>query len=142
MIDHGLDARVTGWEERLIAAVQAHISGPFEWGTRDCATLFATCVEAVTGASPAADIAPWFSAQSALRNLRHAGFASVQDLVLARFTIIYPSHAQRGDIGYPAGPIEPLSCPAVITGAEAVSMTADGFIMFPASKLAITYRVG
>lgn len=137
-----LTVRIEGWEQRLASVVADHAGKPFSWGNRDCATLFSRAVEAVTGENPASGMAPWFSEKSARRSLSLAGFDSVQHLVMARFTIIHPSEAQRGDIGYCAGEVDPLACPSIIVGSEVVAMTPDGWAVYPRSSLAIAYQVG
>ena len=102
--------------------------------------LFRRCVEACTGRDPLFDLAPWFSAASALRSLRRAGYGNAFDLVRARFDEIPSSAAGRGDVGFCAARDE-LSAPAIIVGTEAISRNETGFLIFPVTELVSTFRV-
>ena len=132
--------RTDGWDGALYAAIERHRAAPFEWGSHDCATLFRDCVVACTGRDPLADLAPWFSAATAVRALRRAGYGSAFDLVRDRFTAVAPAMAGRGDVGFLAAR-DALSAPAVITGTEAVSRNETGFVIVPAAALAVAFRV-
>ena len=134
--------RIEGWEQRLSRVIAYHAAKPFVWGGRDCATLFSQAVAALTGENPADGLPPWFSAASALASVRAAGFETMQQLVLARFAIIHPSQATRGDVGYFGGHLDALACPSVIVGSEVVSMTLGGWAVSPLSSIVLAYKVG
>jgi len=133
-------ARRNDWPERLIQAASYH-NGAFAWGKRDCATLFSEAVTAVVGVDPLARFKPWQSEADAMRRLARSGYTSVCGLIEALFDEIQPADARRGDIGY-AGDVETLSCPAVIVGSTAMSLTATGVVIFPRTLLQRAFRVG
>ena len=123
-----------------MAVIEHDRTQPFAWGQHDCAMLFRRCVEACTGRDPLSDLAPWFSAASALRALRRAGYGSAFDLVQQRFACIPTAAAGRGDVGFCAARDE-LSAPAIIVGTEAISRNETGFVIFPATELVVTFKV-
>lgn len=133
--------RTKGWEERLSALIAREQTTPFAWGEHDCATLALAAVQAMTGQDLAADVPPWFSAMSALRSLRVAGAASAAEFFAARLTEIPVAEAHRGDLVMPPSPL-PLACPAVITGAVAMSRNVDGWVVMPRSLAHRAFKVG
>lgn len=133
--------RLPDWELHLDMVLAFHRDGPFDWGVRDCATLFTGSVAALTGFDLRAGLPPWFSRNSALRSLAKGGYGSVRALAEAHLAAIHPSAASVGDVGFPDAP-DALACPAIIIGAEAVSMQQDGWIVLPRSYLATAHRVG
>jgi len=135
------DGRLPDWPERLVATIERHRAAPFAWGAHDCATLFADCVEAVTGADPLAAYRPWDGESAALRALARAGFGSMRDFVDAHFRAVPAVLARRGDLVLPAA-APALMCPAVVTGAEAVSRDLSGWIVAPVAVMACAWRVG
>lgn len=133
--------RLPDWPERLVAVVAAHRRAPFEWGRYDCATLFADAVDAVAGFDPLAAHRPWCSELGAATRLLRARLSSVEALVAATFPAIEPSAARRGDLGYTTA-AGPLTCPAVILGAEALVRTPDAISVVPREAILRAYRVG
>lgn len=136
-----LPDRLDDWPERLAVTLARHRLCAFAWGSFDCATLFSDAVRAVTGMSPFDGLEPWRSQRSALRVLVGAGATSVQDYLAQRLPAIPVSSLRRGDVGH-AGSTEPLCCPAIVTGAEAVSRDERGWIVVPISALTVAYKVG
>lgn len=132
--------RTESWPEDLFAAVARHRALAFEWGTSDCACLFRDAVFAMTGLDPLAGLRPWYSALSAARALRAAGYDDALALMRDRFEEIPPALAGRGDCGFLAER-DALSAPALILGAEAVSRNETGFVIVPASMIAIAFRI-
>lgn len=128
------------WPERLIATLERHRACPFEWGVHDCATLVRDVAAALGAADPFAGMT-WASKFDAIMALRGQSARSVREFIDRRLTIIEPTAAQRGDLGYPAT-VSPLMCPAVVVGAEAVSRSETGWVVFPLSALAACYRLG
>ena len=53
--------RLLDWEPRLARVIDANRTTPFAWGTHDCAMFVGRCVEAVTGANPAAAFVETYS---------------------------------------------------------------------------------
>ena len=133
--------RLDDWPERLAAVVACHRAAEFGWGTFDCATFFADAVQAVCGEDPFNGHGCWASERDALRVLARTKCRSVKECCDARFPIIPASMAQRGDAGYHAA-FEPLSCPLVVVGVEAVSRTEAGWLIVPTRLLTTVYRIG
>lgn len=131
------------WPERLNGIVAAHREwdGTIWWGQYDCGTIFSDAVWGMTDVDPIEELGRWTSEQSAMRAMLSSGHRSMKDYLDTKFDQVPVAHARRGDVGYPAE-IFPLSCPSVIVGAEAVSRTQDGWIVFPTSKLSTAYRIG
>lgn len=134
--------RIAGWDRRLAELVAREQRAPFAWGGHDCATLALRAVHAVTGEDLGRIVRPWFSPVSALRSLKAAGAASAADFFAARFAEIAPASARRGDLVYADWPSDPLACPAVLTGAEAMSRSEAGWIVFPRARVTRAYRIG
>lgn len=125
----------------MLAALEYQMEGPFEWGKRDCGTMYAHAVTAMTGCDPMCDFGVWDSEISALKCLAKTGHQTMLSYVSAYFQMIAPSQAGRGDIGFPDNR-ERLSCPAIITGSEAVSRNQSGILMIPRSSITVAFRVG
>lgn len=91
--------RLPNWSVRLQAAVSARLLMPFAWGSQDCALFGADCVEACTGADPAADLRGRYRTElGAARVLKRLG--GLAALAAARLgPEIPPTLAVRGDIG-------------------------------------------
>lgn len=92
--------RLPDWQLRLEAFTRERASMPFAWGTNDCATFAAACVEAMTGVRPLPELRG-YSALQAVRLIEERGglrgiatevlgepipaaFAAVGDVVLVR----------------------------------------------------------
>lgn len=129
------------WADQLHKIIEEHRDGPFEWGQRDCAVLFADAVWAMTDVDPFASFGRWQSERDALRALARTGHETVRDFIDAEFSTIPPSFARRGDAGF-TDEIERLTCPAIVVGAEAVSWHVTGWLVVPVSSLVVAYRVG
>lgn len=134
--------RTDGWDIRLAELVAAEQAAAFAWGRHDCATLAVAVVRALTDTDIAAGVAPWFSPLSAARALRLAGAESAETFFATRLPAIDPASARRGDLVYADAPVDPLGCPAVLTGAEAQSRNEAGWVVFPRALVARAYRVG
>lgn len=129
------------WPDALIATLERHRLQPFAWGSYDCATLFSECVEAVAGFDPLRDFERWNGDRAALRIMAGAGFASMHAFCDAHFPAVSVARARRGDLVLPpASP--PIMCPAVVTGAEAVSRDTSGMIVAPLIAMAHAWKVG
>lgn len=128
------------WPERLLAAIEHHRAHEFAWGSFDCGTLLSDAARALGADDPLAPFGTWDSEFTALLRLRRVNVPSIRDHIMATCAIVPPGAAMRGDIGY-AGSWGPLSCPAIVTGSEAVSRDADGWIVLDAAMLTETYRL-
>jgi len=129
------------WPERLALAIREHRKGAFEWGQYDCATYFSDVVFAMTDADPFEALGTWRSATAALRILARTGAGSVKEYLDARLPSVSVAELRRGDAGFLAE-FEPLTCPAIVIGAEALARAESGWIVFPISRLATGYRIG
>ncbi|WP_414461829.1 DUF6950 family protein [Hyphomicrobium sp. DY-1] len=127
--------------ERMNFALREHRKLDFIWGQSDCGIIFSDVAWAMTDVDPMKIFGRWNSEHGALRALVSTGFVSVKDYLDAELEIIPVSEARRGDVGYPED-VTSLMCPAIITGAEAVSRNPDGWITVPRSQLVTAYRVG
>lgn len=130
------------WPSRLNLAVRLHRAGEFEWGQYDCATLFSDVAFAMTDADPLAAFGAWRSEIGALRCLARTGCTSVRGYLDTVLPIIQPAQVRRGDAGYVAGADGALVCPAIVTGSEAISRNADGWVVVSISDLTHAYRIG
>jgi len=131
------------WPERLNDIVAAHREWPgtIWYGQYDCGVLFSDVVWGMTDVDPLEELGRWNSEDSATRVMLSTGHRSMKDHLDTKLEAIPVASARRGDVGYAADP-QPLTCPAVIVGAEAVSRGPDGWIVFPVSKLITAYRIG
>lgn len=132
--------RLEAWPDRLISVIEWHRRHAFAWGRFDCATLFSDACNAVAGFDPA-DGATWQSERDAIAFLNRHDARSVFDFVVARFEPIPVALARRGDVGFTADR-KAVTCPAIITGAEAVSRDLDGWISVPRDLLTVAFKVG
>ena len=131
------------WPERLNGIVSAHAEwrGTIWWGQYDCGILFSDAVWGMTDVDPIEELGEWHSEESAVRAMLSSGHRSMKSYLDTKLETIPLSMARRGDVGYAADP-DPLTCPAVIVGSEAVSRGHEGWIVFPVSKLITAYRIG
>ncbi|MGM4981865.1 DUF6950 family protein [Rhizobium sp. 11_C7_N12_5] len=92
--------RRSDWRARFEAAVDEIKATPFEWGVHDCGPSFAgRLVLAVTGVDLAAQYAGSYSNEDeALAIVRHAGFATLGEMVASMLPEIHPSQARIGDV--------------------------------------------
>lgn len=86
------------WPESLNALIEARTAVPFRWGTHDCVTLAADCIEAMTGTDPLADLrGRWASEEEAAAELAELG--GLVRAVRERFgRAVPPYQARRGDL--------------------------------------------
>lgn len=133
--------RRADWPERLIACADRHRKAPFAWGAYDCATFFDDAVDAVAGFHILAAHMPWDSERAAAKRLLAAGYRDMLQFCETLLPSIEPSRARRGDVGF-ADVRHALTCPAVILGAEAVTRTETGWLIFSASALKHTFKIG
>lgn len=135
-------SRQTGWERRLTELLAREQATPFAWGSADCATLAIGAVLAITGTDIAEGLPAWFSPNTAARTLKRAGCASAAEFFALHLPEIPLVDAHRGDLVLPAGPLDPLACPAILTGAEAMSRNEGGWVVMPRGLAARAFKVG
>lgn len=129
------------WPERLNRALAEHRKGAFEWGQFDCGILFSDVVWAMTDTDPMEVFGRWRTEHEALRAVVRSGHSSVKAYLDSVLPQIPVARARRGDVGYAEG-VTPISCPAIVTGAEAQSRDERGWLVFPTSRLTTAYRIG
>ena len=90
--------KLPDWETRLSAVVTQALPRPFEWGVNDCCLWAADCVQAQTGADPAADLRGTYSdARGALALVqRLGGMRAIGDMTGSPIPALMATH---GDIG-------------------------------------------
>lgn len=89
----------TGWEDRLLAAVEHHIARPFDWAESNCLWLMMDAAKAVSGTDPFADERGRFkSERGALQRMKARGFATLEELVASVFPRVPMAQAKRGDL--------------------------------------------
>lgn len=92
--------RLHDWEPRLALVVDANREKPFAWGEHDCAMFVGRCVEAVTGANPAAAFVETYSdEEGAERTLADIGGLATHCQRLFGDPVA-PFCARRGDVLY------------------------------------------
>lgn len=102
---------------------------PFVWGWNDCAVFAASCVEAVTGEDPAADLrgtySTAFEAADVLQGL--GGLESIADARLG--PPVNPKLAQVGDIAMCQ--VEGRDALAVVMGSHLLAPGESGLVPVP-----------
>jgi len=129
------------WPQRLNRVIEHHRAAQFRWGEYDCGTLFSDVVYAMTDWDPMEPMGRWYSEATAMRALLGTGHRTMQAYVAGILDEVPPSMARRGDVGFTSG-CGPLSCPAIVVGAEAVSRDTKDWMIVPASQLMTAYRIG
>jgi hypothetical protein len=90
--------KITNWVDALYAQIEAYNAQPFTWGTHDCCTLAADCVQAMTGVDKMAGYRGGYkTAAGAARKLAKAG-GMVAAISAELGEPIAPALAQRGDV--------------------------------------------
>lgn len=134
--------RVLGWEAKLAAAVNAHTSRPFAWGSSDCATFAADCVQAITGRDVLGPLRGSYASRLAARaRLRARGWRSLREATAATLAplgavAIDPRGARVGDVGITA---DGVLCIRVASGFAARD---DKGRLLQASGIEIAWAIG
>lgn len=93
--------RLEGWEDRLIAVMEAWRDRPFDWERANCGHPVAEVYRALHGELPegVGDLVVAVNSRLTLaKALKAKGVASLGDLIALYADEIPPSMAQRGDI--------------------------------------------
>lgn len=94
--------RVFDWPVRLFATLARHEALIFSYGTSDCMQLAMDCAEAVSGMHPYPDAKgreAYHDRRGAKACLKRHGFANIVEALSARYPLVAPALAQRGDLG-------------------------------------------
>lgn len=134
--------RLPDWRERLGRVFADESAAAFQWGARDCATLWRDAVIATTGDDPLAYVRPWSSERGALVAVAAAGVLSVEMFIAQKFVEIETSAAMVGDLVIADLPQTPLVSPAVVVDGEAMTRNDQGLVMIPAPLWRRAFRVG
>lgn len=100
--------RVDGWEARLSAVIEREKNAPFTWGSRDCATFAADCLEAITGREVLGPLRGSYASRMASRaRMRARGWQTMRQAAAGILEPlgalpVPPRFAHVGDIGVTA----------------------------------------
>lgn len=132
-------ARYHDWQLRLEAFARVRQSMPFAWGTNDCATFAADCVEALTGQRMLPKMRNYSTARDALVLIEGAGgLRSIACHALGGF--ILPAYARVGDVVlHRFGKREALG---ICNGGAALSPGRAGTVAVPMDSVVCAWRVG
>ena len=131
--------RMVDWQSRLAAVMREASTRSFSWGSNDCVTFAAACVEAVTGVDRIADVrTAWADERQAIRLLVSGG--GLLEMVQARMGPRLPSPmlAQPGDIGVCMQGERPALC--VCGGLNWHMPAADGLATIDAQQVVAAWR--
>jgi hypothetical protein len=131
--------RKKDWPERLVAFIEAAEAQPFVWGKTDCMQFALGAVEAMTGENPYPKATGYGTRAGAMRCLKCHGFASVVEALAAKFEMVAPAMARRGDLGIVMEEESPAA--AVCDGLFFVGKTPRGNIRVPRSLVIQAFRV-
>lgn len=93
-----MNKKINNWTTALYAQLDAFNANPFNWGTHDCCTFAADCVQAMTGVDQMAGYRGGYkTAVGAARKLAKAG-GMVAAISAELGEPIAPALAQRGDV--------------------------------------------
>lgn len=131
--------RYDDWPERLAQKLDEMKDLGFRWGSHDCVTFAAACVEAMTGDRPIPEIGNYTTALGAARQIKKLGFNSLEEAVESVLPVI--GRPRRGDVALcDAGEGQPFL--AVVVGEKAVGVSEEGYLFVPRSQFIKSFRVG
>lgn len=135
--------RVQDWPVRLHATIAQH-DKLFTWGSSDCMQLCMDVAEAMTEEHPYPDTRPgkYKTRTGAMKVLKAHGFDSIIEALAAKYKVIAPSLAQRGDIGIVSmtdGTIASCVCEGVSFVGKAPDQ--EGLVRFPRSFVVQAFKV-
>lgn len=133
--------RTEGWQQRLYAVTIAAMGKPHQWGSHDCVTFAADCVQAICGRDPMARYrGAYDTQQGAARVMLDAGAHDLGELAALHLPEIAVAEAQRGDVvlcgGGPEGDFL-----GVVQGATAVGPARTGLVHVPMAQAKRAFRV-
>lgn len=120
------------WQIRLEAFLRDRRALPFAWGSNDCCTFAADCVQVITGSDCAATLRGHTTAKQAYRSLqRNGGVIGIATAALGK--PISAAFAQIGDVVLSkAGKRDML---AICNGVTALAPSATGLVSVPFCEL-------
>lgn len=131
--------RRADWPLHLEHFLDLRLAVPFAWGTNDCSTFAADCVQAITGQDPApAGLRHHTTAKQAYRAIRrHGGLAHIATAALGE-----PIAVQQASIGdvmlVKAGKRDAL---AICNGTSALMPSAIGLVSVGLDTARLAWRV-
>jgi len=134
------------WPERLDAVVEAARHRPFAWGTHDCITFAAACIQAVTGVCSIAALQPWHDWHEARAVIRYLDGRQRLRMAIGRIMAdhgwpeIAPRQAGRGDLSVAAGDKGIFA--AICLGPVLAAPGEEGLALVPASRAIAAWRIG
>jgi len=133
--------RLPDWQLRLEALMCERVQAPFAWGTNDCATFAADCVQAMTGVRLLPELRGHDSERTALRALaEHGGLQAIATRALGE--PVAPLMAAVGDIVLvPTQRLGELAL-AVCNGTVALCPGPDGLAPAAMSQAVAAWKVG
>ena len=134
-------ARVEGWPQRLVTAIDTARAKPFAWSLHDCPTFAFEMRRDLTGGEDTAALwrDRYTTALGGQRLMRRLGWASLEQMGRALLGEPRPTvlRAQRGDIvlantGLGFG---------ICIGASAVGMAPEGLVTVPLTSCRLAWRI-
>lgn len=135
--------RLTDWRSRLHAEMAvARESGPFVWGTNDCCTFVARCVEACTGVDYRSQFPSDYSDQAgALAAIESSGFEDLPALIASLFEECQPPFAHEGDIAVIPRPGHPIDALGIFSGERIFVLGMTGLATMPRRAATRAFRI-
>jgi hypothetical protein len=131
--------RLEDWPERLAAFVESRRSTPFEWGSNDCVTFAADCVNAITEVDHLGSLrGQWGTAQEAHKALLpYGGLLKAAESVLIEPVPVLM--AQRGDVVlFDSSGRDTLG---ICLGVHVVAPGETGLVFSPVSLASMAWRI-
>lgn len=120
--------KLPDWQTRFEAFIASRQSTPFTWGSNDCGTFAADCVQALTGKEFGAGIRGYQTAQEAAEQLdRHGGVVGIATDALGQ--PLPASQAQVGDVVLAQSRGQDML--AICNGTTALAPGARGLVSVP-----------
>ncbi len=121
------------WDKRLFEVVTGRLKTPFAWGTNDCVTFAAACVESMVGINYLDGMPTWDDEASALAAIQEVG--GMKPWLDSHFVAINPLEAQRGDLGLVGTALN------VCVGRGWAAPSGDGLAVTPMNSASEAWRV-
>ncbi|MBL6853711.1 MAG: hypothetical protein ISS15_05320 [Alphaproteobacteria bacterium] len=121
--------RIPGWEDRLIAVIEAYRKRAFAWGQADCLLLASDAVKAVRGDDPAAPYRSTYADErGAARVLLSLNARTAPELLAHLFPGLPLAAAKRGDLAVIREPSaeDPFGAIGIVLGESVAGYGADG----------------
>lgn len=128
--------RAQDWPVSLAEAVEEARERPFAWGSHDCASWAFSVAHRLRGEPPPLWVATYSTEIGAARKLKKAGL-TLEDMGAAILgpPLIYPMHAQRGDVVFAHGAY------GVCIGTHVAQVGPSGLVLQPMRDIDRAWRV-